>query len=156
MLKKVFTFEDFNGNVRTEVCYFHLSEAEVTEMEIESEVGFIQEIEDYINRNQGSEIMAKFKDLILKSYGIKSPDGLYFEKSPEISQKFLATPMYTELYMTLLTDPKAAAEFVAGVLPKEKTDEQKAKLSKTNYERLSEELDAGKIIPMAAPAAPVE
>lgn len=34
MLKKTISYEDFDGNQRTEDHYFNLTEAEITEMEL--------------------------------------------------------------------------------------------------------------------------
>ena len=58
-----------------------------------------------------------FKEILLKSYGKKSPDGRLFMKNDEIRAEFEASPVYDELYMKLFTDENAAADFVNGVIP---------------------------------------
>ena len=155
MLKKTFTYLDFDGNVRTEDCYFNLTEAEVTEMEVEHEEGMLARLKAIIDKNDGPAIMKEFKELILKSYGEKSPDGRYHMKSPEIAARFAASPMYSDLYMELIMNPDAASAFINGIVPKEKTEEQKKALSKTNYERIADMQANGNNVVNMPTATPV-
>lgn len=62
-------------------------------------------------------IIKIFKDIILKSYGEKSPDGKRFIKSEEMSTAFSQTEAYTELFMELSSDADAAAAFINGIIP---------------------------------------
>ena len=57
------------------------------------------------------------KELILKAYGVKSPDGRRFIKSQELSDEFAQTEAYSELFMELAQDAEKAAEFVNGIVP---------------------------------------
>lgn len=118
MLKKTIPFIDYNGVERTEDCYFNLTQAEVVEMEMGVEGGYSEMINRVIASKNAIEIMRIFKDFISKSYGIKSPDGIRFEKSAEISNAFMQTEAYSNLFMELCTDANSAAEFVKGILPK--------------------------------------
>ena len=72
-----------------------------------------------VSEKDGPTIAETFKRFILASYGEKSADGREFNKSPEITKRFTSTEAYSELYMELITDEKAAADFVTGVLPKD-------------------------------------
>lgn len=154
MIKKTISYLDFDGKPRTEDCYFGFTETEIMEKEVEHEEGLTKRLERLIDKGADPDIMKEFKQLILDTYGEKSPDGRHFMKSPEISERFRCTQMYNELYMELISDPEKASEFIAGIIPKEKTDEQKKMLSQTNYERLSAELQKnGNVVSM--PTAPV-
>ena len=62
-------------------------------------------------------IIKIFKDLILKAYGEKSPDGKRFIKSNELSTAFSQTEAYSNLFMELATDADKAAEFVNRIIP---------------------------------------
>ena len=62
-------------------------------------------------------ILKVFKDLILRSYGIKSADGKQFIKSKELSDAFAQTEAYSILFMELATDADAGAKFVNGIIP---------------------------------------
>ena len=59
-----------------------------------------------------------FKELILKSYGEKTPDGKRFIKSKEISEAFSQTGAYEKLYMMIMRDTELAIEFTNGIMPK--------------------------------------
>lgn len=119
MLKKTITYTDYNGTSRTEDFYFNLSKAEVVEMEMSTDGRLSNWIEKVIASNNEPEIIRIFKDLVLKSYGEKSPDGKRFIKSEELRTAFSQTEAYTEIFMSLATDADAAADFVNGILPAE-------------------------------------
>lgn len=117
MLKKTVTYEDYNGVTRTEDFYFNLSKAEVTEMELSVNGGFSTMVEEIVKSNDGARIMELFKEIVLKSYGEKSADGKRFIKSKELSEAFSQTEAYSEIFMELATNDKAAADFVNGIMP---------------------------------------
>lgn len=119
MLKQTITYTDYNGNERTEDFYFNLSKAECVEWETSVVGGLSNLLESVVKSNNGPQIMKIFKEIIVRSYGKKSADGLRFEKSEEITNAFLQTEAYSELFMKLCTDDKAASDFVNGILPKD-------------------------------------
>ena len=117
MLKKKITYTDYNGIERTEDHYFNLTKAEIMEMELGTNGGFVEMIQRIVDAQDAPSIIKVFKDVILKSYGEKSPDGKRFIKSKEISDAFSQTEAYSQLFMELATDADAAAEFVNGIVP---------------------------------------
>ena len=117
MLKKTITYTDYNGNERTEDFYFNLTRAELMEMELEISGGMQQFLEKIVAEQDAAKIIEKFKDIILRSYGEKSPDGKRFMKSKELVDGFVQTEAYSKLFMELATDAKAAADFVNGIIP---------------------------------------
>lgn len=117
MLKLKRTYTDYNGNERTEDFYFNLSKAELTEMQLSEAGGMTAFIQKIVNTQDTKQIIALFKELILKSYGEKSLDGKRFIKSKELSDAFAQTEAYSDLFMELATDSKAAADFVNGIIP---------------------------------------
>lgn len=117
MLKKTITYNDYNGTSRTEDFYFNLTKAEVMEMEMSTTGGLAATITRIVAAQDTPAIIKIFKELILKAYGVKSPDGKRFEKSDEISTAFAQTEAYSILFMELATDDKAAAAFVNGIVP---------------------------------------
>lgn len=118
MLKKTITYTDFNGLERTESFYFNLTKAEVMEMELSVDGGMAEMINTIVNAKDTPALIKIFKDLILHAYGEKSPDGKRFMKSPEITQAFVETEAYSNLFMELATNADAASEFVNGITPK--------------------------------------
>lgn len=117
MLKRQVTYTDFNDEQQTEELSFHLSKAELIEMELSMEGGVQKHLETIIATDDGKAIMEAFKEIILRSYGVRSPDGKRFIKNDQIREEFLSSEAYSELFMSLVTDPAAAADFVNGILP---------------------------------------
>lgn len=117
MLKKTITYTDYNGETRTEDFLFNLSKAECMEMELSTAGGMQEMINRIIAEKDMKKLIALFKDLILKAYGEKSPDGKHFYKSPEISSSFACTEAYSELFMELASNADSAAMFIRGIVP---------------------------------------
>lgn len=117
MLKKTMTYTDYDGVERTEDVYFNLSKAELIEMQISTDGGYDKMIERIINSKDMKSMGEIFRDLLRKSYGIKSDDGRRFMKSEEISDTFEQSPIYSDIYMELLTNPDEAAKFVQAIMP---------------------------------------
>ena len=119
MLKKPITYTDYNRVERTEDFYFNLSKAELMEMELGVTGGMTEMLNKIIAAKDAPSLMKTFKEMIMKSYGIKSDDGKRLIKSEELSIAFTQTEAYSVLFMELITDDKAAADFVNGIIPNE-------------------------------------
>lgn len=122
MIKKTITYIDYNDNERTEDFYFNLSKAELTEMELAETGGLVNLINRIIAEQDNKAIIEMFKDLVIKSHGVKSADGRKFVKNEHTREDFTQTEAYSEIFMELATDADAAAVFVKGILPKEPQD----------------------------------
>jgi hypothetical protein len=125
MLKKTIKYVDYNGVEREEDFYFDLSKAEITEMELSQDGGMSNLIQKIVNTKDMPSLIKIFKQLILKSYGEKSADGRRFIKSEQLSTEFTQTPAYSELFMELATDEKAAANFINSIVPQEVSEKSK-------------------------------
>lgn len=134
MYKKTITYTDYNGNERTEDHYFDLSKAEIMEMQLSVNGGFDAMLQSIIEAKDIPALAKLFKEIICKSYGKKTPDGREFEKSEQITKSFTQTGAYSELYMELCTDAKAAAEFINGIIPKGLAEEVAKIQQKQNSE----------------------
>lgn len=119
MLKKIITYTDYNGVERTEPFYFNLSKAELMEMELGVTGGMTEMLDKIIAAKDAPSLMKTFKEMIMKAYGVKSDDGKRLIKSEELSIAFTQTEAYSVLFMELITDDKAAADFVNGIIPNE-------------------------------------
>ena len=119
MLKKIITYTDYNNVERTEPFYFNLSKAELMEMELGVTGGMTEMLDKIIAAKDAPSLMKTFKEMIMKSYGVKSDDGKRLIKSEELSIAFTQTDAYSVLFMELITDDKAAADFVNGIIPNE-------------------------------------
>lgn len=123
MFKKVIKFTDFFGNEKTEEKYFNLSESEILDAQFDSKGDFAQLIQGIANTQDRETLGKLFKEIILRSYGEPSPDGIYFNKSKEIRDKFESSAPYNALYMELLVDADKASEFINKVIPVDKIQE---------------------------------
>lgn len=117
MLKKTITYTNYNGVECTEDFYFNLTKAEIMEMELSTSGGLADMIQKIVAAQDAPAIIKIFKDLVLKAYGEKSPDGKRFIKSEEISTAFSQTEAYSIIFMELATDADAASAFVNGIVP---------------------------------------
>lgn len=142
MLKKTVTYEDFDGNIRTEDLYFFISKTELTEMELSTPGGFARKLERISTEADGGEIMKVFKDIILMAYGEKSEDGRAFIKKKNgvrLAEEFEQTQAFDTLYTELLLDPDKASAFINGIMPKGLIEEA----NKLNAQAKTSELPSG-------------
>ena len=117
MYKRTIKYTDYNGVEREEDFYFNLEKAEIIEMQYGVDGGLQESINKIIKAKDQKEIIKVFKELLLKSYGEKSPDGKRFIKSEELSANFSQTPVYSELFLELATNDDEAARFINGITP---------------------------------------
>ena len=119
MFKKTISYVDYNDTERTETFFFNLTKAELTEMELSTEGGLETYIKRIVEAQDTKALIAIFKDLILRSYGVKSDDGRRFIKSDALREECAQTAAYSDLFMELATDDKAASAFINGILPRD-------------------------------------
>jgi hypothetical protein len=123
MLTKSITYKDFNGVERTEEFFFHLTKADLVEMQLSVYGGLDAMIKRIVNTTNEPELIKMFKELILKSYGEPSADGKRFVRfAPDghrLADDFAQTAAYSVLFMELATDAEAAAKFVNGITPED-------------------------------------
>lgn len=118
MHKHHMTFKDFNDNDREIDLYFNLTEAEVTKMQIESNFGLQHDLEEATKNQDNKKLLEFMEYLVHHAYGIKSADGMEFEKSPEIMRRFENSAYYSDLYMSLFQEEGAVgARFINALLP---------------------------------------
>ena len=117
MIVKTITYTDYNGNQRTEDFYFHLSKAEVAEMELSIPGGLANYLQKIVADRDVPKIIEAFKQIILKSYGVKSEDGKKFIKNQEVLNEFIQSEAYSELFIELLKNAEMATSFINGVIP---------------------------------------
>jgi hypothetical protein len=117
MLKKTITFKDLDGNPVTQDFYFNLNDAELAEMHLSMPGGMEGYLRKIMAEEDAAAIISTFKEILWKAIGRKDADGIRFVKSDEIWFEFSQTDAYSVLFMELLTNAKAAAEFIKGIVP---------------------------------------
>lgn len=119
MYCKKISYTDYNDIPHTEEFYFNLNRAEILNMlTTESDATLDQVFEYFRQTRNGKALLKMIEDLVKSSYGIKSPDGKRFIKTPEITEAFVQSEAYSELLFELLNDADATAKFFIGVVPR--------------------------------------
>lgn len=129
MLHKIIKYTDYNGVDREEEFLFNLNKAEIMELELGIDGGLKNYIEKIVAKKSVPELSALFKKIVLMAYGEKSADGKRFIKSDELRQEFEQTEAYSELIMEILSNEKAAADFMNGIIPKIDDNKDKPNVS---------------------------
>ena len=118
MLKQEITYEDFNGDTRTETFYFNYTRPELLEWELSEKGGMRKMMQEIVKAEAQKEIVDVFKTFLLNAYGEKSDDGRKHKKTQELRDDFASTAAYAAFYMQLAEDASLAARFINGVVPK--------------------------------------
>lgn len=119
-------YTDYNGVERNEKFMFNFNKAELMEMELTAAGGLAETIQAIVDAKDAPALVTIFKDLVLKAYGQKSPDGKRFIKNETLRTEFEQTEAYSQIFMRLATDDKAAADFVNGIVPSDLAKQAKA------------------------------
>ena len=149
MLKKTIQFEDFNGVTTEEEHFFHLSKAELVELELSHEGGLSASLQRIVAAEDGKGIVQEFKNIILTSYGKRSDDGRRFIKNDQIREEFASSEAYSALFIELVTDTDAAIEFINGVIPSGMAEEA-AKLAQPELKAVPESVTRRELVAMSA------
>lgn len=142
MLKKTITYKNYDGETVSEDFYFNLSKAEIAEMELSHKGGFGAYLQQIVESEDGGQIIAAFKKIITDAVGRRSEDGRRFIKSEEISQEFLQTEAYSQLFMDLVTDAGAASKFIRGIVPEDMAESVLSEKQLTDVSLPKEEVPA--------------
>lgn len=143
MITRTITYTDYDGNQRKEKYYFNLTEFEATEIAMAMPDGVVEVMKDgeedtnatavhLVEKLGGKGVIEFIKDIVLRSYGVKSTDGRRFIKSKELSEEFSQTPAFSSFMLTLMRDDVEASNFINGVIPPELA----AKIAQKNEPKL--------------------
>lgn len=119
MKKETIVYTDYNGVERKEDFFFNFTKAELLEMELGTTGGLSEMIQKIIDTHDTPAIIKIFKEIVLKAYGQKSPDGKRFIKTPELTTEFMQTEAYSTLFMDLATNTDKAADFINKIVPQD-------------------------------------
>lgn len=122
MLRKVVKFKNFNDEEVSEVLYFNLTKTEILALNHEYQNGLSAKIQDIVDSVDPYEIYEFFKDLVSRSYGIKSQDGNSFKKSKQATDEFLQSLAFESFLFGILEaddNGKQAADFIKAIVPQD-------------------------------------
>lgn len=113
------TYENFDGEQVTETCYFNLTKAEMLQLQLQYPEGYQVYLQRLVDDNNRKAMIDEFKHILSMSYGERSADGRKFIKSEEISNAFMASEAYSELFIKLVSEEGYAEKFMSAVMPKD-------------------------------------
>ena len=145
------TYEDYNGVTKTKDFCFNLTEAEITQMELEVPGGLTGMLDRIVGAMDAPAIVSVFKEILMRAYGEKSPDGDRFIKSKELSEAFSQTEAYNQIYMRLITDDQVASQFINDIVPKKYAKAMAEKEAQLKAEK-SQQNGATALLPNEDPA----
>lgn len=117
MLKEKIKYVDYNGLEREEDFYFNLNRVELVELQISTPGGFDAKLKKAIDDKDVNALIEIVKDLVIKSYGVKSEDGKRFIKSKELTDSFVQSEAYNTLFMKIISDADYAPKFINAIIP---------------------------------------
>lgn len=114
------TYVDLDKNTVTRPFHFHLSEAEVVELESEHHGGLTGFAERIQHTENYGDLVKEFKHIVLSAYGYR--DGDSFIKTDLDRVRFQGSGAYSALFMEFLQNQASLTEFINGVMPQKPTD----------------------------------
>jgi hypothetical protein len=115
VLRKEITYKNpFDGEEVTETHYFHLTEADIVELDMVHKDGLIAHLITGIANEDKAVVFTQLKEMILKAYG-KRVGNNKFVKNDQVCEEFLSTDAYSALFVSLLRDTNALSAFVNGI-----------------------------------------
>lgn len=128
MVKKTITYTNpLTDQTVTEEHYFHISKADLVEMEVEAHketytdkdgnelTGMQAHLQRMIDAEDVRAVLKEFKAILARAYGKKEGDR--FIKNPQVLAEFESSEAYSELIFQLLTDADEMARFISSIVP---------------------------------------
>lgn len=122
------TYEDFEGQSQTEALYFNLSRAKIIDMTITGEAEeLLEDLRNSVKSENGSEIIRLVRHLIHLSYGEKADDGKTFRQSEQLSDDFLQSQPFDQMFYDMIMEPTRVLSFVEALFPQQLMEEARRK-----------------------------
>lgn len=122
MLAQPITYENvFTGEKETKTFYFHVTKAEMIELEHSMNGGLSSVMTRIIAEHDNEKLIPLFRRLIEVSYGERTDAG-GFKKSKEATEIFMASEAYSELFLSFY-EADNAVNFIKGIMPKDLIEE---------------------------------
>lgn len=142
MKKITLTYENYAGEKVTEDFYFNINKMEQFKLNLKGE----GDLEAYLRKLIAAKDYLKtwefFEDLVYEAYGVKSPDGLQFIKTPEIKEAFKYSAAFPALIEEIMFDEDKVIDFLLGVIPPDAAKAAKANLEARKAEAQPADLPA--------------
>lgn len=117
MYVRTIKFKNFYGNTIEREFTFNLNQAQLLELEVESGGSVRKLITDVIEKNKPEDVINFVKTIVKASYGVISDDGLYFDKTEEVWNRFYMSNAYDKLFMELINSEEELVRFISETIP---------------------------------------
>lgn len=121
MFKDTITYVDYDGVERTETFYFNLNTSELTKIQASVPGGLANRLKEISDSKDMRAMMRFFNEIVMKSYGEKSPDGRRFMKgdNDELAKAFAETPAYDIFFQKIFMSDGYMVSFLTEIVPPE-------------------------------------
>lgn len=154
MIKQTVSYEDFNGNQKTEDLYFHMRKMDLVDMEITEGMSMSERLNKISKTQNAVEVKDLMKKLVLDAYGIRTEDGRFI-KNNKIREEFESSEAYSEFMWSLISDASKAATFMTNLMPSDFVNEAIRKNPEDGKKLLSQLSEVGVDISKYSPDTPV-
>ena len=134
MFERTFEYKGFDGKDYKDTWGFYLSKADLLEIQLGTFVGLDALLKRLIETQNGKEIMAIVKEIILRAVGKRSSDGKHFLRNDEIRDDFRQTEAFSQLFEELVMDGEKALDFIASAVPFDVGEKMRADMAKETKE----------------------
>ena len=142
MYKTTITFENYEGVEITKTLYFRLTQAEIVDMEFNDPSGSVLSMLRRMSNEKDMRIIVPLvKRFLLISYCERTDDGALI-KNQDIRDRFASSEEYSEMYMKLISDVDALAQFINMIVPKQ-AQKDLDRMKKYDKDKLDEFIKTG-------------
>lgn len=150
MFKMPVTYRTFDGKEVTKDFYFNLNKGEIAELNFEFEGGFEAWLENIQDDPNIPDMMKVFKELILKAYGKRLPNGQYV-KTEEYTSAFAASDAYSEVFLKFIENENDFVnKFLEGAMNIPPEEMKKTLEENNKFKNLLEDNNASKEVEVVA------
>jgi len=128
MFKDTVTYTPWDSDTKvTETLRFNISKTDILGQlalidRFKAVYEIIQGDAHDLSTAEKQEILDVVKDFMALAYGVQTPDGKLFRKSPDVWDAFRWSAAYDEYLFNLFENPERAASFLFQVFPKDLRD----------------------------------
>lgn len=140
MINKTVTFKNFDGEEVTKTYSFHMNKTEMMRWETEGEESIGKKVVDAVNTKNPKGIFEFICELLLRSYGEKSEDGISFVKVKNgipLRDSFESSLAFDAIIDEFIKDPNKLNAFVEHVFPEEVLKMGAEQMEKEEKEKLA-------------------
>jgi hypothetical protein len=117
LIRKTIIYKDFDGVQQSEDHWFHLFQRDIVRLQISETGGLGDHLKSIVESGNSKLIMEKFEEILRSTHGVR--EGGKFRHDENAWEEFFGSQAYDVLFTEMMTDPRAASEFVLGIMPQE-------------------------------------